>query len=96
MLNALCHELLADPGLYQDEMARFVRKRFGIEVSQASISRALKSVKWSKKTTRQVAQEQNADLQSYYLHKVSQFRSYQLVFINESGCDKHISTRHTG
>jgi arginine repressor len=45
MLNALCYELLANPGLYQDEIARFMRKRFGIEVLQASISRALKSVK---------------------------------------------------
>jgi transposase len=96
VLDALCKKLLAEPGLYQDEMARFVQKEFGIEVSQASVSRALASIKWSKKTTRQVAREQNADVQSYYIHKVSQFRSYQLVFIDESGCDKRIGTRRTG
>jgi transposase len=96
VLDALCKKLLAEPGLYQDEMARFVQKEFGIEVSQASVSRAMASIKWSKKTTRQVAQEQNADLRSYYFHKVSQFRSYQLVFIDESGCDKRIGTRRTG
>jgi transposase len=96
VLDALCKELLAEPGLYQDEMARFVQKEFGIEVLQASVSRALASIKWSKKTTRQVAREQNADLQSYYFHKLSQFRSYQLIFIDESGCDKRIGTRRTG
>jgi arginine repressor len=96
VLDALREKLLAEPGLYQDEMARFIYNEFGIEVSQASVSRALASIKWSKKTTRQVAQEQNADSQSYYFHKVSQFRSYQLVFIDESGCDKRIGARRTG
>jgi transposase len=96
MLEALRTHLRAQPGLYQDEIARLLRREFDIAVSQASISRALKSMRWSKKTVRQVAQEQNADLQDYYLHKVSQFRSYQLVFIDESGCDKRIGTRRTG
>jgi transposase len=96
VLNALCKKLLTEPGLYQDDMAHFVHNEFGIEVSQASVSRALASIEWSKKTTQQVAREQNADLQSYYFHKVSQFRSYQLVFIDESGCDKRIGTRRTG
>jgi hypothetical protein len=77
-------------------MARFIHNEFGITVSQASVSRTLASIKWSKKITRQVAREQNADLQSYYFYKVSQFRSYQLVFIDESGCDKRIGTRRTG
>jgi arginine repressor len=62
VLDALCKKLLVEPGLYQDEMARFVQEEFSIEVSQASVSRALASIKWSKKTTRQVAREQNADL----------------------------------
>ncbi|KAH3912020.1 hypothetical protein HBH56_120590 [Parastagonospora nodorum] len=70
--------LLAEPGLYQDEMARFVRNTFGIGVSQASVAR-----------------KQNADLQSYYFHKVSQFCSYQLVFIDKSSCDKRIGTQRT-
>jgi DNA-binding Xre family transcriptional regulator len=96
VLNALCKKLLAELGLYQDKMARFVHNKFGIKMSQASVSRALASIKWLKKTTQQVAWEQNADLQSYYFYKVLQFRSQQLVFINESGCDKRISTRRTG
>ncbi|EAT78838.1 hypothetical protein SNOG_13814 [Parastagonospora nodorum SN15] len=42
-----------------------------------------------------VARKQNADLQSYYFHKVSQFCSYQLVFIDKSSCDKRIGTQRT-
>jgi arginine repressor len=45
VLDALCKKLLAEPGLYQDKIARFVQKEFGIKVSQASVSRALASIK---------------------------------------------------
>jgi hypothetical protein len=45
ILDALREKLLADAGLYQDKMARFVHNEFGIQVSQASISRALNSIK---------------------------------------------------
>jgi arginine repressor len=62
VLDALCKKLLAELGLYQDEMACFVHNEFGIEVLQASVSRALASIEWLKKTTWQVAREQNADL----------------------------------
>jgi transposase len=81
MLDALCKQLLPDPGMYQDEIARFVHKEFAVEVSHASISRALKSIRGSKKKTRQAAREQNAELKSYYLHKISQFRSYWVLVL---------------
>jgi DNA-binding Xre family transcriptional regulator len=45
VLDALCGKLLVEPGLYQDEIARFVHHEFSIKVSQASVSRALASIK---------------------------------------------------
>jgi transposase len=96
MLDALREHLLEKPGLYQEEMAIFLWDEFRVLVSISSISRTLKSIGWSKKVARQIANEQNADLRDFYIHNLTQFHSYHLVFIDESGCDKRIGFRRTG
>ena len=61
-------------------------------------------VPWSTENTqraynlvkRQVAKERNADLRDFYQYNLSAFRSYHLVYLDESGCDKRIGFRHTG
>lgn len=65
-------------------------------VTTSSIRRALIAKGWSKKTARQRAREQNADLRDYYLHGLSDFQSYHLVYVDESGCDKRAGFRRTG
>ncbi|KAK4233049.1 hypothetical protein C8A03DRAFT_48277 [Achaetomium macrosporum] len=50
-----------------------------------SISRALKEAGWSKKAARRIAQERSAELRDFYLHTLSDFPSYHLVYIDESG-----------
>ncbi|EPE34232.1 hypothetical protein GLAREA_07245 [Glarea lozoyensis ATCC 20868] len=65
-------------------------------MSTSSISRALKARNWSKKAARRVAREQSPDLRDFYLRNLSAFRSYHLVYINESRCDKLIGFRRTG
>jgi hypothetical protein len=96
MLEALCERLLEKPDLYQDEMVVFLWDEFRILVTTYSISRALASVGWSKKAARQIAKEQNAELRDYYLHTISSFQSYHLVYVDESGCDKRAGFRRTG
>jgi len=49
MLDVLVVYLLVKSGLYQDEMADFLEDTFGIRVKAYDISRALKSVKWSRR-----------------------------------------------
>lgn len=51
---------------------------------------------WSKKTTQQKAKERNAELREIFLHNLSKFNPYHLVYVNESGCDKRIGFRRTG
>jgi hypothetical protein len=92
----LCDRLLEKPGMYLAEMVVFLWDKFEALVSTSSISRALKSIKWSKKATRRVASERNPDLRDFYLQNLSAFRSYHLVNIDESGCDKLIRIRRTG
>lgn len=96
MLDALCEYLIEKLYMYQDEMVVFLWDEFEILVTTHSISRALASIRWSKKTARRIARERNADLRDFYLEKLSAFRSYYLVYIDESGCDKRAGFRRTG
>lgn len=96
MLSALCDHLFEKPDLYQDEMVLFLWDEFRVLVTVHSIGRALKSINWSKKKSRQIAKQRNTDLQDFYLHNISEFRSYHLVYVDESGCDKGVGFRRTG
>jgi hypothetical protein len=96
MIEALCERLLEKPDLYQDEMVVFLLDEFRVLVTTYSISRALASVGWSKKAARRIARERNAELRDYYLHTISSFQSYHLVYVCESGCDKRAGFRRTG
>ncbi|GFG19955.1 hypothetical protein IFM5058_10397 [Aspergillus udagawae] len=96
MLQVLCEHLHEEPGLYLDEMAVFLWNEFEIWVTTSSIRRALISSGWSKKIARLRAKERNAELRDIYLNNLSDFQSYHLVFVDESGCDKRIGSRRTG
>ena len=82
--------LLENSELYQDEMAVFLWDEFGALVSTFSVGRALASVGWPKKATRRVTKERNEELRDFYLYNLSSFRSYHLVYVDESRCDKRI------
>lgn len=96
MKAALRDHLLENPTLYQEEMVAFLRDHFGVQVARSSVGAVLKSFGWSKKQARRVAQEQEASLRDFFLHRISEFSSYHLVFVDESGCDKRIGYRRTG
>lgn len=96
MLEALCHHLLEKPDLYLMEMELFLLDEFDVSVPKSTISDALHRKGWSKKTARQKAKERNADLRDDYCHLISEFCSYHLVYVDESGCDKRIGFRRTG
>lgn len=96
MLQALQQHLLEKPGPYLDEMVIFLWDELQVVVTAMSISRALKSISWSKKVARSVAKQRNADLRDFYLHNLSDFHSHHLVYVDESGCDQRIGFRRTG
>ncbi|KAK5800950.1 hypothetical protein VI817_003162 [Penicillium citrinum] len=96
MLDALCEYLAQIPGLYTDEMAKFLWNEFNILPSTSSIQHALLRAGWTKKTARQKSKEQNSQLRDFYQYKLSEFRSYHLVFVDESGYDKRVDHRRTG
>ena len=96
MLQSLCDQLLKRPDMYRDEMILFLRENFSTEVSRTTITRTLKSIGWSWKTNRRVASQRDADLVDLYLHNLSNYKSYQLVFIDESGADRRDGHRRKG
>ena len=67
MLEALCNHLVEKPTLYLDEMTIFLWDQFAIHATKSSISRALASKGWSRKTARVKARERNLDLRDEYL-----------------------------
>jgi hypothetical protein len=89
MIEALCDHLSENPGLYFDEMAVFM-------ITTCSIRRALVAKGWFKKTARQQTRERNTDLRECYLHNLSDFQSYNLVYVDVSGCDKRDGFRRIG
>jgi transposase len=96
MLEALREYLLKKPDQYLDEMAAFLWKEFRTVVTTSTISRALKATGWLKKICRRIAKGRNPDLRDFYLYNLSSFHSYQLVYVDESGCDKRVGLRRTG
>ena len=96
MLRAICNHLREYPGLYLDEMVTFLQDKFHLIVTPCSISRAFVSVGWLKKVIKHIARMRNADLRDFYLYNLSAFRSYHLVYVDESGCDKWVGSRGTG
>lgn len=96
MLEALCDHLLEKPYLYLDEMELFLLDEFEVHIPKSTISDALHRKGWSKKTARQKAKERNSNLRDEYSHEISEFSSYHLVYVDESGCDKRIGFRRAG
>jgi hypothetical protein len=72
-----------------------VLDEFDTYVTAASIWRALESRGWTKITNSPIAKGRTADLRVLYIHKSwdSGSRSYQYVFVDESGCDKRSEFR---
>jgi hypothetical protein len=96
MLTALLDRLAVKPNMYRDEMVEFLEKEFETTVPASNISRSLRSARWMRKTARCVVKGCNADLCDYYLYKLSFYRSYQLVYIDESACDRRVGRRQYG
>ena len=77
-------------------MADFFYRRFGKRISERLVGRILRSIRWTRTTIHRIAQQQDADLRDHYLHRISKYKSYQLVFVDESGCHIISNIEHSG
>lgn len=98
MCEALCRRLAEKPDMVRREMIAFIREEFDIDVSTASITRTLQAIQYTRKNTRRIARQRNPELRHYYQYRLKSegLRSYQLIFIDESGMDKTVGLRRKG
>jgi hypothetical protein len=96
VLAALLDHLLTKPDLYLDEMAEFVWDQYEVAASVASVQRALTACKWTKKKNWRVACERDPALRDACMYELSEYRIFQLVFVDESGCDTLAGIWRTG
>lgn len=76
--------LVRNPTSNQTEMAWFMWEECGVSVTQSTVSRVLKRVKWTKKKARRQAQALSLDLRRGYLSEMACIRAEQMVFLDES------------
>src|SRR5271168_98605 len=86
----------AAPTIYQDELATFIFDCFDIEISQSTISRALKRINITRKKLQvEAAQRNQAERLNYQLN-MSSVKASQYVFVDESGSDERTGDRTHG
>ncbi|KAJ3498762.1 hypothetical protein NLG97_g864 [Lecanicillium saksenae] len=78
------------------EMKDLIEEKFEVTVSERAVRRALASMNLTRKVARRIAQQRDPDLRDQYLHRISKYKSWQLIFVDESGCDKAMGNRRHG
>lgn len=96
MIDAFYDHLSEKPALHLDEIAVFLWDEFCTTMTTSGLRRALVTKGWSKKTARQHEKKLNTDLREIYLHNLSDFKSYHLVYVDKSGCDRRDGFRRKG
>jgi transposase len=86
----LLHYLEQRPSAYLDEMVYFLWDEYELQVDEATVFRALRRLRWSRKQNRKIAAQRNVQLRSRWLvTKLPQYRADQLVFLDESAaCER--------
>src|SRR4051812_19672718 len=77
-------------------MSDFLHRKFGSRFSERSIGWTLRLISWTRKTIRRIAQQRDADIRDYDLYRISQYESYELIFVDDSGCDRRTGYRRWG
>ena len=77
-------------------MAEFLWEHFDVRPSLSSISRGLRSVRWSRKRLQAVAAERNEELRLDWKRRISVYNPRQLLFLDESAASEKASRRRTG
>jgi len=77
-------------------MVLFLWDEFEVLVTTSTISRTLKSIRWSKQAAHRVAAGRHPDLRDLYQYDLSTFEPYHVIYVDESGCDKRVGYRRTG
>ena len=84
------------PDLYLHELQKDLVLNRGVYVSLSTISRTLQKRGLTRKKLTIPAREQDEQLRGEYLARIQQYHPRQLVFVDESSCDRRTSRRAYG
>ena len=84
------------PDLYAEEIQWFLWDEYDIWVHESTVKRMLRSKKYTKKRLRIVAAQRNQYLRDDWIRRLSKFKHYQLVFIDESAANETTKERKHG
>jgi arginine repressor len=82
-----------NPTAYQDEMVEFFLSKFGISVTQSTVSRLLKNLKQTHKCTEYIHTERDDELRAHFRAKMCEYKINQLVFVDELAATERTKDR---
>jgi len=95
-LDGLRSFLIDDPCAYLDELQDFLYHDYNIEASLPTIARAIEKLGISRKKVQRVHTEQDEGLRRDWQAKLTQWKSNQLVFVDESASNERTKDRTRG
>ena len=81
--------ILGNPRLYLSEVCSEIKVATEIEISPSTVCRLLAGYGFTRKKIQRIAKQRSSDLRAQYFAWVLQFDVNMLVFIDETGCDRH-------
>lgn len=88
--------LLENPNLYLHEVCRKVSTNIGVDVSDSTICRILRRHGLTRKKTQQVALQRSGIFRGDFMAEMSFFNVDQIVWLDETGCDRRDHIRKMG
>ena len=93
---AIAHSALRRPGIYLREIQSEILQEYGEELSLSSICKFLHNVGFTRQRLRIIATQQDELLRSQFVSDVSVYAPEMLIFLDETGSDRHDCIRRYG
>ena len=92
----LLRVILTYPGIYLSEIRAKLISKFGVPVDVATICRTLKFMGCTRQVIQRIALQRSEEMRAKFMAEVSMYDPSMLVWIDESGCDRHNCRRKRG
>ena len=88
--------VLESPALQLQEVCKAVQELSGAAVSPSTVCRLLKRHGFTRKKMRYVALQRSSQFRADFMTEILQYRRDQLVWVDETGCDRKDGMRKYG
>lgn len=88
--------VLAKPDIYLWQIKQELKFFFDLDVCASSICKLLRKSNFSRKKLQLVAAQQDIEIRTQYTSDVSVYSQHNLIFLDETGCDRRDAIRKYG